>query len=165
MSAVVDPKCGHASHLMEINIIDGAPQVHLHFLTEDLEYSFIGFSKIELCCHGCGESVLIYYDKYAKDEADSKTSIEIRDSFTEKHKSCPNRDYEERCPNFRTKFDIIDLRAAAPKKRGSRGTRPSRKKGPGAPVREDAGARLSHRPLDGVGKLLGRAQAVKISEK
>lgn len=163
MSAVVDPKCGHASHLMEINTIDGAPQVHLHFLTEDLEYSFIGFSKIELCCHGCGESVLIYYDKYAKDEADTKVSLEIRDSFTSKHKRCPNRNYEERCPNFRTKFDIIDLRAAPPKKK--KGTRLGRRRRHEGRAHEDAGVRLSHRPLDGVGELLSRPQVVKISEK
>jgi hypothetical protein len=127
MSAVVDPKCGHASHLIgeeNIDIIDGAPQVHLHFLTDDLEYSYIGFSKVEICCHGCGESVLVYYDTPGKDDT---RHIELRDSFTMKHKHCPDRNYEERCPNFRTRIEVVDLRDVPSRRRGFRGSRTARK--------------------------------------
>lgn len=128
MSAVVDPKCGQASHLMDIESMDGSPQVHLHFLTDDLEYSYIGFSKVEICCHGCGESVLVYYDVPGKEDT---RHIELRDQFTTKHRRCPGRDYEERCPNFRTKMEVIDLRDAPSRRRGFRGSRShGRREGP-----------------------------------
>lgn len=129
MSAVVHPKCGHVQHLMEIDSIEGSPQVHIHFLTDDLECSYIGYRKVELCCHGCGESLLVYYG--TSPEETDKRHNELRDGFISKHKICPNRDYENRCPNFRTKFEIADLREAPPKKRGFRGTRsPGRGAGP-----------------------------------
>jgi len=109
---------------MDIDSIEGCPQVHVHFLTDDLEYSYIGFSKVEICCHGCGEAVLVYYDAPGKDDT---RHIELRDSFVKKHKLCPNRGYDELCPNARSKMEVVDLRDAPPRRRGFRGSRTARK--------------------------------------
>lgn len=108
MSAVVEPHCGHAFHLMEVDSMRNAPQVHLHFLTDEKEYQLLGFSRVELCCHSCGESVLVYFS----DTVDTENKhLALRDSFVEKHKLCPNHGFESWCPNWRSSFSTLDLRS------------------------------------------------------
>lgn len=107
MSAIVYPECGHASHLMEVDSMRGCPQVHIHFLTEQWEYERLGFMKAELCCHGCGHSVLLYYLEV--DEDDTR-HMDFRNRFLEKHSRCPNRGYESVCPNYRSSFEVMDFR-------------------------------------------------------
>lgn len=102
--------CGHACHLMEIDYFEEVPQVHLHFLTEPEEYQENGFGRAELCCHGCGCSLLILYNEATGDGA---KHLKVRDSFTAKHQKCPNKLYEEHCPNYRASFDSVDLRQAS----------------------------------------------------
>ena len=100
--------CGHASQLMEINCIKGVPQVHLHFLTDEGEVD----ARVELCCHGCGASILLYYWEDAKRMTKQRMTKhqQIRDGFVRKHDHCPNREYERNCPNYRSSFETIDLR-------------------------------------------------------
>jgi len=106
--------CGHACHLMEIDFIEDIPQVHLHFLTEEEEYSELGYGKVEVVCHGCGDSILIYYNEGSG--YDSK-HLKVRDSFAAKHQHCPNKQFEEHCPDYRSGFKVIDLRVKPRAKR------------------------------------------------
>lgn len=114
-SSAVVMGCGHACHLFEINIFEDAPQVHLHFLTDAMD---IGYEKVEICCHGCGTSVLLYYS----DDAKPKANCRLRDNFLALHRDCPNVKYESWCPNYRSSFHRVDLRRGTPK--GFRRTQP-----------------------------------------
>ena len=100
--------CGHTSHLklFSIDVIVNAPQVHLHFLTDETEYEEMGYAKIELCCHGCGASTLVYYTN--ADNPDRR--VQVRDEFVQKHMRCPNRSYQSSCPDWRTSFKRLDIR-------------------------------------------------------
>ncbi len=106
MSAVVHPRCGHASHLMEVDSLVGSPQIHLHFLTENWEEKMLGYAKLEVCCHGCGESILVYYS----DEEFGQRHMNVKNEFVALHENCPDHGYETYCPNWRSKMDVVDLR-------------------------------------------------------
>lgn len=96
-------RCGHTSHLMdEVNTIQDAPQIHLHWLTPERDPE----TRIEICCHGCGASLTM---RYKRDWKDSR-HIEVKDSFVNQHRSCPDRGYRTYCPDWRTSFQILDLR-------------------------------------------------------
>jgi hypothetical protein len=103
--------CGHTSHqrLFTIDVITTAPQVHLHFLTDDSEYEELGYAKVELCCHGCGASTLVYYTNNGKTDR----RVQVRDEFARKHSGCPNRSYQSHCPDWRSTFKRVDLRPHA----------------------------------------------------
>ena len=101
--------CGHAHHLMEVDYMDGTPQVHLHFLTEDKEFEETGYGRVELCCHGCGASVLVLYT----DEEVKAKHLKIRNQFQTDHRFCPNRTYETSCPDYRRTSRLMDLRLAS----------------------------------------------------
>lgn len=100
--------CGHTSHqrLFTIDVVMTTPQVHLHFLTDDSEYEELGYAKVEICCHGCGASTLVYYTN--SDKPDRR--VQIRDDFARLHSKCPNRNYQSSCPDWRTSFKLIDIR-------------------------------------------------------
>lgn len=100
--------CGHTSHmrLFSIDVVVTAPQVHLHFLTDETEYEELGYAKVELCCHGCGASTLVYYTN--SDNADRR--VQVRDEFVQRHTKCPNRSYQSSCPDWRTSFRRLDIR-------------------------------------------------------
>lgn len=95
--------CGHANQLMDVNSIKNIPQVHLHFLSDDGEEN----ARVELCCHGCGDSLLMYYSDDTRRLTKHK---QVRDRFVRLHANCPNREYERNCPNYRSAFKVIDLR-------------------------------------------------------
>jgi hypothetical protein len=97
---------GNASLLMDTDYMKGTPQVHLHFLTGEQEYDEIGFGKVELCCHGCGEAVLLYYTE----EDPSDRCLEFRDQFTQKHANCQNHGFEKWCPDYRSSTSTKDMR-------------------------------------------------------
>jgi hypothetical protein len=104
---------------MEVDFIEAAPQVHVHFLTDAEEYKLLGYGKVEVVCHGCGASVLIYYT----DRGSGSRHLKFRDAFVQKHVQCPNRGYQEHCSNYRATFEKKDLRLkgrAAKAKTGSR---------------------------------------------
>lgn len=109
---------------MEVDSIKESPQVHIHFLTGSEEMMELGYGKIELCCHGCGNSLLVLYvEPEADDEVNPDTRhLKFRDEFHQKHKLCPDRGYDRMCPNQRSKFDVVDLRTTT--KRISDGPRP-----------------------------------------
>lgn len=116
MSAIVYPACGHTRHLMEVDSFQGSPQLHLHFLTEQEEHASLGYLKLELCCHGCGASTLIYYHEV---EGTAPRHVALKDAFEKSHKMCPNRNYEELCPNYRSSFKVIDMRQVRRRKKTS----------------------------------------------
>ena len=98
---------GQVREMIDSNYIEAAPQVHLHFLTDDTEYAQLGYGKLEICCHGCGEAMLIYYND---DDPNTASHMGIRDGFTAKHHECKNRRFEEECPTYRSKVTILDMR-------------------------------------------------------
>lgn len=106
--------CGHACHLMEIDYLEEVPQVHLHFLTDEEEYSRLRYGKVEIVCHGCGESILVYYNE---ETGHTSKHLKVRDSFSAKHQKCPNKKFEEHCPNYRASFKVVDLRVKSRTKR------------------------------------------------
>lgn len=99
--------CGHASQLFEVNYMDGAPQVHLHFLTDDNEYKRQGFGRLELVCHGCGASRLVLYDNWS---GSRRRHIQLRNMFRDLHKKCPDMKGKEYCPDYRSTSEILDVR-------------------------------------------------------
>jgi hypothetical protein len=101
--------CGSASHLMEIHVLKGLPHIHFHFLTDKQELAELGYSKVELCCHGCGASTLMYY---VEGPAQNRASSKIRDEFAAAHKHCKwhRSKNTHNCPNWRSKFSIVDIR-------------------------------------------------------
>ena len=96
-----------ASEFMETDYLSDAPQVHLHFLTGPQEYQEQGFGRVELCCHGCGGALLVYYN----DSADgARSHLKVTDEFAERHLRCQNRSFEKRCPPYRSSMGVVDLR-------------------------------------------------------
>jgi len=100
--------CGHTSHLrlFTIDVMTNLPHIHLHFMTDKDEYAELGYGKIEICCHGCGASTLVYYTD--SDKPDRR--VQLRDEFSQKHARCRNRGYQHACPDWRTSFRVIDIR-------------------------------------------------------
>jgi len=100
--------CGHTSHLrlFTIDVMTNLPHIHLHFMTDEDEYNELGYGKVELCCHGCGASTLVYYTD--SDKQDRR--VQLRDEFSKKHGKCQNRGYQSSCPDWRTSFKVIDIR-------------------------------------------------------
>lgn len=100
--------CGHTSHLrlFTIDVMTNLPHIHLHFMTDEDEYNELGYGKVELCCHGCGASTLVYYTD--SDKQDRR--VQLRDEFSKKHAKCLNRGYQSSCPDWRTSFKVIDIR-------------------------------------------------------
>ena len=97
--------CGHASCHFETDFLEAAPQVHLHFLTDAAEQVKLGFSRVELCCHGCGASLLLIYPEKATTRA-----VKVRDTFGKSHQACRNRNFENACPDYRSSSTVVDLR-------------------------------------------------------
>lgn len=100
--------CGHTAHLrlFTIDVMTTLPHIHLHFFTGEEEYNELGYGKVELCCHGCGASTLVYYME--SDRQDRR--VQLRDEFSQKHAKCPNKGYQSTCPDWRTSFRVVDIR-------------------------------------------------------
>lgn len=99
---------GHACSLFKSEYIKSAPQVHIHFLTDDDEYQREGQGKVELVCHGCGEALLLLYDT----SGSRRRFMAVRNQFRDKHQACPNRGYEKSCPDYRRATQTMDVRRA-----------------------------------------------------
>ena len=97
------------SEFMETDYLEDAPQVHLHFLTGPSEYREFGYGRVELCCHGCGAALLVYYNDSA-DGAGRASHLKLCDDFAEVHLACPNRGFQEQCPSYRSSMAVTDLR-------------------------------------------------------
>jgi hypothetical protein len=97
-------RCGHASHLMDaVQSVETHPQIHLHFLTPEEEPD----ARLELCCHGCGASLTV---RYRADTRSYARSRKVRKTFLTKHAGCPDRGYRDYCPDWRTSFELLDIR-------------------------------------------------------
>lgn len=100
--------CGSASHLMDVNPVKEHPQVHLHFLTDKAEAAELGYSKLELCCHGCGASLLTYFTESA---AQRRALLTVKNEFVRTHATCKmNQDGFRHCANWRMTFEMVDIR-------------------------------------------------------
>lgn len=108
MSARVVPGIA-ASEFMETDYLADAPQVHLHFLTGPDEYRELGYGRVELCCHGCGAALLVYYNDSA-DGSGKASHLDLTDRFADQHGRCENRHFERSCPTYRSSVDVTDLR-------------------------------------------------------
>jgi hypothetical protein len=111
---MTDPKgnasvigCGHACHLMDVNVVKGYSHIHLHFLTDKQEYAELGYGKLELCCHSCGGSLLMYY---TESPAQRRAQLKVRNDFEKTHRRCQRIRMTEHCSNWRSKFDFVDVR-------------------------------------------------------
>lgn len=113
MSATI-AGCGHPECFHTTEYITKSPQIHIHFLTEDASYKELGYGTMELCCHGCGQSLLLYYNDLTMRK---KNPIPMKTAFKKAHKDCPNFDYEERCPPIRLGIEVKDLRIEKKNKR------------------------------------------------
>lgn len=91
--------------MAQLYSLNEAPQIHIHLLTTDEEFKERGWGTHEICCHGCGASLLIYFDNN-----DSSLLSLPRRIFFEEHKNCPDFGYATWCPGYRTKFYSLDLR-------------------------------------------------------
>ena len=98
-----------ASEFMETDYLADAPQVHLHFLTGPEEYRELGYGRVELCCHGCGAALLVYYNDSA-DGPGRASHLRLTDQFAREHLGCKNRGFEKRCPAYRSSMGLADLR-------------------------------------------------------
>lgn len=100
--------CGHTSHLhlSDIKVLLATPHIHQHFWTGLAEYQELGYGKVELCCHGCGASLLVYY----RHEETPDRHQQIQNTFIETHKYCPNHGYQRSCPDWRSSFTVLDIR-------------------------------------------------------
>lgn len=107
MNSAVVLGCGHASFLMEVNVMKPMPHVHIHFLTDKQEYAELGYGKVELCCHGCGASLLMYY---SDSPAQRRAHLKVRDDFMARHTRCPHVISNGHCSNWRSKFEFVDIR-------------------------------------------------------
>lgn len=113
---------GYLAMVSDVLITKGAPQVHTHVLTDAEDFALIGHRRFELCCHGCGHSVLILHD-----DGDTKKASQERDIFLEVHRRCKDLGFETWCPDVRTNFSIIDLRKRTNTPfKGSKGSRLTR---------------------------------------
>lgn len=124
MAAVLG--CGHANQLFDVDYMDASPQVHLHFLTDEEEYDSLGYGRMELCCHGCGASTLVYYDRGRT----RRQHLAMRDRFAKKHEKCPNMKFEDHCPNYRSSFETADVRRKGRSPASSRLRQPAEKRLP-----------------------------------
>ncbi|MBI5544852.1 MAG: hypothetical protein HY901_13260 [Deltaproteobacteria bacterium] len=98
-----------ASEFMETDYFEDAPQVHLHFLTGPDEYREQGWGRVELCCHGCGGSLLVYYNDSAEMEGRA-SHLELCEAFAARHQGCRNSHFERSCPVYRSSVEVADLR-------------------------------------------------------
>ena len=101
--------CGHASQLFKVEYLEGTPQVHLHYLTDDDELARDGFGRIEFVCHGCGDAMLLLYD----DSNSRRRYLAIRNKFRDQHRRCSNRSFEHHCPDYRRTSKVLDVRRSA----------------------------------------------------
>lgn len=108
MSAKVVPGIP-ASEYMDIDYLEDAPQVHLHFLTGPDEYRDLGYGRVELCCHGCGAAVLVLFNLSAEGEGRASHQ-QVSDAFAKVHAGCANRHFERACPAYRSSMKVADLR-------------------------------------------------------
>lgn len=98
--------CGHSVHLFEAVYLEGVPQVHVHFLTDEEGFEAQGYGLLELVCHGCGASRLIVYDaRHTHDR-----HVHFRDRFRDEHVRCVNRGFESYCPDYRRTIEVTDTR-------------------------------------------------------
>lgn len=131
MSAKVVPGIP-ASEFMETDYLADMPQVHLHFLTGPDEYRELGYGRVELCCHGCGRALLVYYNN-SVDAGGKAIHLAVTNEFAERHCDCVNRHFERSCPAYRSAVAITDLR--------------TRQRALMEPENDDADDERPHRPV------------------
>lgn len=82
------------------------PQIHIHYLHTDEEAGTQGFSRAELCCHGCGAAVVLTF-AFPLPDGSLHRHLE---AFTTEHRDCPDVGGAMLCPLARTSTVHLDLR-------------------------------------------------------
>jgi len=129
-----------ASEFMETDYLEDAPQVHLHFLTGPEEYRDLGYGRVELCCHGCGAGLLVYYNDSA-DGPGHASHLKLTDEFRPQAHGLQEPRLREALPSLPLVDDPRRPAHAQPRAaRGGRARRAAREASPGAALAQ-AGAR------------------------
>ena len=106
-------RCPHINTMIQSIYFVDYPHIHLHVWYSDQEHKEQGYNVVEICCHGCAQSLLIWFD----DKVNKQLQLEYETQFKEKHRACPNFGYHAYCPNFRVYVQTIDLRTTIVPKR------------------------------------------------
>lgn len=82
--------------LGDTQYVDASDHIHIHFLDE---------GSTEVCCHGCGKSVIHVHPplKSMKVREASKSFIKEHE-----HHFIPGASFEEWCPDIRTSVSVVD---------------------------------------------------------
>jgi len=92
-----------------------SPHVHRHCFLCDEDVKRLGFIVLELCCHGCGQSVWLFYDWPVPEKSNQEElALKLLENFEGRHKHCfvngPPELIASRCPPIRTFQSYVDLR-------------------------------------------------------
>lgn len=109
------PLAGFLSEVTCVLSSTESPQVHFHILTEPQDLALTGHYKVELCCHGCGESLLVMYT----DPLDPRLPTS-KGRFVHKHLKCPDFGFDIWCPDVRKNALTLDLRKVHPFRNNSK---------------------------------------------
>lgn len=90
----------------EVQCVEGAPHVHLHFLTTDADYHAEQKGRVEIVCHGCGASLLLIYEPSTQ----SRGLLGARRKFVKAHQTCTAPGADHNCWPYRSSFHVMDLR-------------------------------------------------------
>jgi hypothetical protein len=97
----------------------GTPHIHIHYLMTDSEMDRDGYSRVELCCHGCGNATIVTFDAVPPDVKPPSRGLfhlrKLRDAFQERHRSCPNFVGYVLCPIDRRDVTHLDMRTGPPR--------------------------------------------------
>lgn len=87
------------------------PHLHQHVLFDDDEGDILGFSELEMCCHGCGRSAVIMFEvppEALEEPLECLRATKLR--FKNLHASCSFPAGAVECPDFRSITEHIDMR-------------------------------------------------------
>lgn len=121
-----------------VTFLKDAPQIHLHFMTDDELADSQGYAVTEICCHACGFSKIILFnlpkvgeETYGSDG--DPALVKIQDEFKSQHLNCKpeplpqfmeildsgNDRFKMLCPPFRLSKnpERIDIRHDKPEDR------------------------------------------------
>mgnify|MGYP001570413686 CR=1 FL=1 len=108
--------------IRRVTFSEAAPQIHRHYLVADKDADRLGWGALELCCHGCGRSVVVKYalppreqlDRALADlpEAERDRGLgrarALAEGFRLEHGACRDPGGAFLCPARRTETHLLD---------------------------------------------------------
>lgn len=101
------PLAGYLGPEINVMMIEDAPQIHIHILTDDLEGKKESRFLVELCCHSCGTSLICCMADPNKEYR--KFSV-VREDFIDTHKTCEDYGFAVWCPDIRSSSQFRDFK-------------------------------------------------------